>query len=78
MSEASVIEVHISDLKKIESVLHEAYMHHLHRDEMNSRIHMAKKCIESPLTVALKNSWERIDRLINRELVAVVQSEDRG
>lgn len=65
-------EVDLSDLEKIEASLHEAYMHHLHRDEMNSRIHLAKKCIESPLTVSLKNSWERINRIITSELLGVI------
>lgn len=61
-------EVDISDLKKIELILHEAYMFHLHRDEMNARGHLAKKTILSPLTIELEKAWERIDKMIQSEL----------
>ena len=57
-------EVDLSDLQKIEQALHEAYMHHLHRDEMNGRIHLAKKVIQSPLTTLLQRAWERCDAII--------------
>lgn len=70
----SIIEVDKSDLQKIEGVLHEAYMHHLHRDESNARLHMAKRVVESPLTVALKKAWERTDILIRGDVVAVLDS----
>lgn len=59
------ITVDISDLQKIEQALHEAYMHHLHRDEMNARLHLAKKPIQSPLTTLLQTSWARCKKLID-------------
>jgi hypothetical protein len=64
------IEVDVSDLKKLEQALHEAYMHHLHRDEMNGRIHLAKSVIQSPLTTLLQRAWERCDVIIKGYQVA--------
>lgn len=71
----SEIKIQISDLQKIEQALHEAYMHHLHRDEMNGRIHLAKAVIQSPLTTLLQRAWERADKLIKGEL-ELVYSKD--
>lgn len=68
----SEVKADISDLKKIEQALHEAYMHHLHRDEMNSRIHLSKQVIQSPLTTLLQRAWERCDKLIKGESEAVL------
>ena len=55
----NTIEIDESDLRKLEAAIHEAYMFHLHRDEMNARVHLAKKMIESPLTSMLRRAWER-------------------
>lgn len=65
-------QVDESDLRKIEQALHEAYMHHLHRDEMNGRIHLAKQTIQSPLTTLLQRAWERTQKLIEGEQIAAV------
>lgn len=62
-------EVDLSDLRKIEAALHEAYMFFRHRDEMNANLHRAKKTICSPLTTELGLAWQRLQQMIDGERV---------
>lgn len=58
-------EVDVSDLQKVEEALHAAYLHFLHRDEMNGHIHLAKKTIQSPITTLCQRAWERTRSMID-------------
>ena len=66
----SIREVDVSDLQKIEAILHEAYMFFRHRDEMNANLHRAKRVICSPLTTELGLAWQRIRTMIDGVRVA--------
>lgn len=65
-------EIDLSDLQKVENALHDAYMYFLHRDEMNSKVHL-KKPIQSPITTQTMLAWERVNMIIQGELVAYIE-----
>lgn len=67
-------EVDISDLRKIEAALHNAYMYFVHRDETNARVHCGKM-IPSPITSQLEREWNRLDKLIQSDLYASIDGE---
>ncbi len=74
LEERSVkLEVDLSDLQKLESILHESYMYHLHKDEMTARAHLAKKVFTSPLTTELKNAWERLTKIMSKEYIGTFE-----
>lgn len=58
-------EIHVSDLEKIRDVVETAYQHHLFRDEMNAKLHLAAQARLSPLTSELAAAVDRLTNLIH-------------
>lgn len=58
------IPVDSSDLEKILDVLTTACDHHVHRDEMNGALHLAKQVRYSPLTSELLSTKDRVAQLL--------------
>ena len=61
------IEVDQSDLEKIYYILKEAAEHHKARDDMNSRLHLAKEVLFSPLTSELLNAVRRLSTILGKD-----------
>lgn len=59
------MEVHRSDLEKIHDTLVIAAEHHVHRDEMNGCLHLAKQVRLSPLTSELCAARDRVEALLS-------------
>lgn len=53
-----------SDLEKVLDTLTIAAEHHVHRDEMNGKLHLAKQVRLSPLTSELCAARDRIEYIL--------------
>jgi hypothetical protein len=59
-----LMDVHRSDLEKIYDIVKIAYEHHLARDEMNAKLHLATAARLSPLTSELGATVDRLKHLL--------------
>lgn len=59
------IEIDVSDLQKITDALQEAHVHHVYRDSMNAKLHLAKETRWSPLTSMLEAAYNRACIILN-------------
>lgn len=61
------VDVHRSDLEKVLDTLVVAAEHHVFRDQMNGRLHLAKDVRYSPLTSELLAARDRVDALLKHD-----------